>query len=262
MPKIPEVKKFLVKIKQDNEPETEADQQIRVRMRMYVDVIANIENRIVYLMELLADEDSKLKQMSELELCYINIRKICELLSISCVIARGNFRDLENTSVFDEYKAGKILADIGKKHKDFFHFPTFQGESEKNPNLTDDCYVPMDESYLRSSYRRTHKYLHVGSLKNILKNREKATQDYEDDYQFINTFLNKTIVLLQNHRIKLENDKYIFCGFSQLNRDGLGGYIMVSDRVPEIMPPRLPEDFWTAKSEFPDIEISSENFKK
>ena len=64
-----------------------------------------------------------LHQIVEVEICYVQYRKICELIALACLTAHDDILSLQTKTLLGETKPSKIFAKIESIHPRFFPVP-------------------------------------------------------------------------------------------------------------------------------------------
>jgi hypothetical protein len=148
------------------------------------------------------------------EYCFLQLRLICELIALGCIIAH---RDISASRKFrKEHSAERIMNQLGRLQLDFFPLPivlkplTLTFSVLEFPNET-----TLTKSELLKLYGRCGDILHRGHLGNFFTGgRLSETNTYDE----INEWKRKIISLLFNHRIMLAKTKsIIICTFDDGN---------------------------------------------
>ena len=135
---------------------------------------------------------------------YLHLRKICELLALSALLLH-NCDDLDDpVGKMDEYAADKLINLVSKINPDGFPRPVSVGsiiEQTETIYLRDDNYI-FDGNDLKSLYRGCGDLMHVGTLTDILKFRQR-----EVNQDFILSWCDKLIKGLGTHAIGFPDGK-------------------------------------------------------
>lgn len=104
------------------------------------------------------------------EFCYLQLRMLCELLALSCLVAHGDIAALQSHKIGKAYSADEILDRMEKLRPHFYPSPITQ---EPDPTtggwlMTGINPSPLPKEELLSLYAKTHRHLHRGSLKKML----------------------------------------------------------------------------------------------
>lgn len=138
------------------------------------------------------------------EFCFLQLRMICELIALGCLVAHGDIRQTHTNKLEKEYAADRILNILSKLHPHFYPTPARRIDDGKNgsPHIEathdKDC---LSQSELPLLYARCGQALHRGSMKRILSAREPERFNYPE----INKWTTKIVSLLDMHIIVLHD---------------------------------------------------------
>lgn len=170
---------------------------------------ANLMEEARYRVEAMNDALSgrlKLPDMILEEFIYLQLRLLCEIIALGCLIAAGNFTQAQLTKLRDEYDADTIIKSLAPLSDTFFPDPIrieVRPPSPGNPKGSVHISKAPDGSFLTkdkllSLYGRTGNYLHRGRLKRLQSrppytavNLASATADAR-----------KMLGLIDQHRIR------------------------------------------------------------
>lgn len=142
------------------------------------------------------------------ESCFLQLRMICELMALGCLVAHGDL-SVKKTALHTKYQADFIMNELLKIHNDFYPHPvTVTTMPDKSAHLEDikDGYLTRSE--LTKLYAQCGGNLHKGSFKRLLS-EHKPDQGKQDFAEIVN-WTNKIIRLLNNHRIALLDKKSLY----------------------------------------------------
>jgi hypothetical protein len=148
------------------------------------------------------------------ELCYLQLRMICECIALSCLIAHGDISDITIDEFINNYQADDIIKKLELLHSEFFPKPrmlTFTPPNETFPagnvDMTDKVSPPsLTKSELLSLYGRCGEYLHRARVRSIEQRPPYTTANFQP----IVEWNNKIVSLLDTHAIySKNNDKYL-----------------------------------------------------
>jgi len=146
------------------------------------------------------------------EFCYLQLRMLCELVALSCLVAHGDMGSLQSHKVGKTYSADEILDRLSKLRPHFYPFPIRQIPSQKGPQRYDVQGVdpsPLPKEDLLALYGKTHRYLHRGSLKKMLSMETHI--DMNVNLPEIIGWAQKLNDLLSNHIIAISEKHIILC---------------------------------------------------
>lgn len=132
------------------------------------------------------------------EFCYLQLRMICELIAMGCLVAHGDIT--EANKLQKEYAADKIMNALEGLHQDFYPKP--HKEMRTGPNSFH--LQPLESGFMTkpeliSLYRRCGEMLHRGTLRKLLS----AKTPIQVDFPEIGQTLDKIHALLNGHRLAL-----------------------------------------------------------
>lgn len=148
------------------------------------------------------------------ELCYLQLRMICEIIAVGCLIIHGQMSAIKS-DLLKTYKADWIMSEMAKLHPKFFPAPLENKDADTNPPSwiykTTGFLTRADLATLWNKHAGSR--LHRGNARNILKN-DKALEFTE-----IRQWRDKIVNLLNRHTISSPDDQYI-CYFIMDNGKG------------------------------------------
>lgn len=152
----------------------------------------------------------KLNPILTQELCYLQLRMICECIALSCLVAHGDITDINLESFIGDYEADKIIRKLESLHDAFYPYPvkmTVTPPCDKYPtgnvDLEDKPAGFLTKIEFLSLYGRCGEHLHRGRLRTI-ENRPPYKQP---DFSDIVKGSNKITLLLDQHRIGSKDNK-------------------------------------------------------
>jgi len=155
------------------------------------------------------------------EFCYLQLRMMCELIALGCLIAHGDIQGASTSKILKEYSAERILKMLSELEPQFFPYPTSR---RRDPNKHNGWLIcgPRNADYttkeeLIALYRRTGEYLHRGSLKNFAPLGRVS----ENELQEITKAGQRLIHLMNEHSIILVGGRRVLiCALSQAELGG------------------------------------------
>ncbi|MGY8662276.1 hypothetical protein Q3C01_07895 [Bradyrhizobium sp. UFLA05-109] len=176
-----------------NEKATEVYRSILVEIKFRVEAIDLVLARKVPLRSRVAEE-----------LCFLQLRMICELIAIGCLIVHGDLSS-KHADLMKSYKADWIFNTLGKLHPKFFPVAL---EHEDAPS-TPPSWVHKKDGFLSRSElvslynQHAGTHLHRGSARNILKS------DRPLKFDEIRKWRDKIVGLLNRHIIVSPDEEHI-----------------------------------------------------
>ena len=173
-------------------------------MTTYRNLMQEIKFRSEAIDDILTDRLKPVRLRIAEEYCYLQLRLICEVLAIACLIVHGNLKP--KPKLFETYKADWIMSELGKLHPKFFPRPL---EVSARPDrafnfvdLTSDFLTKGELEKLWS--RHAGSVLHRGSAKSVLE--EKPSRP---DFQKIVQWREKLRALLSTHIIATPDEEWL-----------------------------------------------------
>jgi hypothetical protein len=137
------------------------------------------------------------------EFCFLQLRMLCELIALGCLVAHGDIKNIGNLR--KAYEADKIIRRLQQLHQEFY--PRAARQTKAGPALYDA--VILEEGFLTKQelvklYVKCGNILHRGTAKRFL-----PRQYGETDFREIATWKKKIEVLLGYHVIFMLDNKTI-----------------------------------------------------
>lgn len=149
------------------------------------------------------------------EFCYLQLRFLCELIALSCLVAHGDITFLQPHKLGKSYSADEIL-DRMSKLRPHFYPNAVKARTEILPNGQKHVHVvdvspsPLPREELVRLYAKTHKHLHRGSLKKLISTDDLI--DMKLDVPEIVGWAQKMADLLSSHIIAINDKQILVCG--------------------------------------------------
>lgn len=141
------------------------------------------------------------------EFAYLQLRLICETISLGCLIAHGEIEATKTNKLQTEWAADKILNRLGKLHADFYPHPHTM--KQLGPGRFHLDWVRegfMTRAELVSTWHKCAGLLHRGTAKSLLK----PENDFPYSFADIDQSMRKIATLLKVHRLALFDGKTQF----------------------------------------------------
>jgi hypothetical protein len=187
---------------------------------LYAGLLTEMRGRRLVLSQILecqrAGVPNRLADFAALELCYLQLRMLCELVALGCLAAHGDIPDARTSRLLNEYKADVILNALEKLHHEFYPIPFRQVPPPPGTDI--NAIEDINDNYLTKPdllklYYECGNHLHRGSTSRI-------SPLTSFDFQRINGWHDKMLTLLKSHRIRLiDQDFELWC---LLNHDNTG----------------------------------------
>ena len=145
------------------------------------------------------------------EFCWLQLRMLCELVALSCLVAHGDMKALQSHKVGRAYSADEIIDRLTKLRPHFY--PQAIKEIGRATGRQVDMEVinpqPLSKEDLLSLYGKTHRYVHRGSLKRMLS--MDTPIDMHVNIPEIIGWAQKINDLLSHHVIAVSESHLIIC---------------------------------------------------
>lgn len=150
------------------------------------------------------------------EFCYLQIRFICELIALGCLVIHGDIQN-NNKKINKEWHARDLIKQLEKLHPDFFPFPTnqilnSQGKVERWEDIKDGFFSKKD---LIETYGMLGNRLHRGNLKNLISGK-----NYEISFDEIHKIATNIRNLLSHHNIQMIDPNFMIVTSMETGEDG------------------------------------------
>ena len=143
------------------------------------------------------------------EFCYLQLRLLCELIALSCLVAHGDIKRLQSHHTGRAYSADDILKKITELRPHFYPFACRQIKEDGLMHLVAIDPSPLSKGDLLALYGKTHKFLHRGSLKKLLSSSTPI--DMSINLPEIVGWAQRINDLLSVHTIAISSDHLIIC---------------------------------------------------
>jgi hypothetical protein len=154
------------------------------------------------------------------EFCYLQLRMLCELIALSCLVAHGDITFLQPHKLGKSYSANDILERLARLREHFYPLAIIQTFTPGPPRGFSIAVVepsPLPKEELLKLYADTHKYLHRGSLKKMLS--MDTPIDITINMPDIVRWAQKINGLLSAHVITISAQKLLLCSLRNKDDD-------------------------------------------
>jgi hypothetical protein len=137
------------------------------------------------------------------ESAYLQLRMLCELIALGCLIAHGDLT--ARSKLKKTYEASKIIKHLERLHPEFYPRAATQtkaGPDEFDAILRNDGFLTKKE--LLKLYAKSGAVLHRGSLGGLFSNRK-----YDADLADLKAWKDKIEVLLGYHAMFMLDDETV-----------------------------------------------------
>jgi hypothetical protein len=132
------------------------------------------------------------------ELAYLQLRLICELIALACLMMHGDIEDTQTSKIQNRYEADWILKVLGKLHPEFYPKPVSVSVTADGVIEAHEIKEFLTRDNLEKLYYRCAEILHRGSLKSIFNDESRKIDMNEiyGAYEMIKALLNYHFISL------------------------------------------------------------------
>ena len=180
-------------------------------VKLYTSLMEEIKIRI-HTINTLAGGPTELMPIIVQEICFLQLRLICELIALGCLAAHGDIKATEASKFRKEYSADKILTQLQGLHSDFYPFPTRDITPPGKGGSVIQLELLKDGNFLKKFellklYGQTGNHLHRGSMKKLLSPSTPINSSYSE----ISKWAIKIVDLLEFHTISRLSGNPLVC---------------------------------------------------
>jgi hypothetical protein len=138
--------------------------------------------------------------MANFELCYVELRKICEVFALACLAAHGDIAGVRSKLMQKSYNADQIIKQLDRLHPTFYPIPSEQTLDPVSQRPISVSAIKTDfltKEDLFALYGECGNYLHRGTIRQLLTKWEPSL-----DFERISRWIGKIIRLLNHHQIR------------------------------------------------------------
>jgi hypothetical protein len=140
------------------------------------------------------------------EFCYLQLRMICELVALGCLVAHGDIQATQKMSLQKEWSAETIIKALADLHPDFFPL-AYKQKAEDGGFELEFIHPPvMTKDELLNLYGRCGGVLHRGTVKKLLKQHIPVQLNHAE----ITAIAQKLVDLLSMHSVVMLGGKTVF----------------------------------------------------
>lgn len=135
-------------------------------IRTYASILDEVRVRILGINTIVSGT-STLPPWVTAELGYTQLRMLCELVALGCLVAHGDIKETKDSRFRKEYKADNIIKQLEKLHPDFYPHPvecTFPNGGIHMERVETGFLTKLDLLVL---YHECGEHLHRGHLARI-----------------------------------------------------------------------------------------------
>jgi hypothetical protein len=156
------------------------------------------------------------------EYCFLQLRMLCELIALGCLVAHGDIEETKSSSLQKAYRAGEIVKRLEKLHPNFYPSPRKLVFSPEHVHLSDYDREFLSKSDLITLYGKCGDALHKGNLRQLLDPKNQPPAEFRDIQEWGQKILN----LLSVHLVSRREGKFHL--LVVLEASQTGGNVLVS----------------------------------
>jgi hypothetical protein len=191
-------------------------------LQLYMELMEEVKARAASINTLTNDQRGIPSPMVR-EYCYLQLRMLCELIALGCLVAHGDIVASSPASLRKAYDPAEILQHLESLHPDFYPVPVIPiqtAEGWRFDHYDDRPFLAKRD--LRALWSRCGSVLHRGNLRKLIGPKTPVQRDFADVAEGGQKVLN----LLSAHRIIRLGGRVTFIAFLQV--DQLGGAVQVA----------------------------------
>jgi hypothetical protein len=179
------------------------------RLTLYADLMEELKARLVAIEFAISGRTGYPPPIVR-ELCYLQLRMLCELIALASLVAHGDVSSLHSHKLGKAYSADDILHRMEKLKPHFFPVACRQKQIRQGAFELEAIHPsPLPKSDLLKLYGKTHRHLHRGTLKAMMAN--PAGIDSNLNQKEITEWATRINQLLRVHSIAIDDDNMVLC---------------------------------------------------
>jgi hypothetical protein len=157
------------------------------------------------------------------EYCYLQLRMLCELVALGCLVAHGDILARSSKSLRLAYAPAEIIRHLEVLHPDFYPVPVVPRQTVQGFHLGDYDDRPfLTKNDCVALWGKCGNVLHRGSLKKLIGPKSPVQRNFKG----VEGWAQKVLNLLSAHRIVRLGGRTVFVAL--LRVDQLGGAAQVA----------------------------------
>lgn len=183
----------------------------------YANILDEARTRILGINTILSGT-STLPAWITAELVYMQLRMLCELVAVGCLVAHGDIDATKDGKLPKQYAADHIIKSLENLHSNFYPRPVICDFSPGSIHIerVELGFLTKDE--LLKLYYECNDHLHRGSLAKIYHpSNPKQPPQVERAIEWAGKF---SVLLSQHHIASFTNKKHFLCFLSHHQANG------------------------------------------
>jgi hypothetical protein len=186
--------------------------KLKAEHQIYADLMDEARIRIQALERAIDERDAWAPRMLQ-EFCYLQLRMLCETITLGCMVAHG---DVTGKNILKKYEPNVMLGRLESLNPDFFP-KGVRFRFQPGGVQMDDYLVPqLTKDELIKLWNISGAFLHRGSAKRVL---DEPRTGPDVDLDAVIAWMKKIGALLDNHFISSADRKTHICA-GLLNEQG------------------------------------------
>ena len=180
------------------------------RIYLYAELLEEAKARIT-IIENVLNGRGDFHPVVKREFCFLQLRMLCELIALGCLVAHGDITALRLHQVRKNYKADEIIKQLEKLRAYFYPVSVVQnrtGPANFQLTIKDDTQLFPKEALLEL-YRLTHRYVHRGSLRALMSMEESI--DTKFDPNEVLSWAQRITSHLEIHVMAISDTRLLSC---------------------------------------------------
>jgi hypothetical protein len=139
----------------------------------------------------------------------LQIRMVCEIIALSCLVAHGELVSKSRPTLRKEYAPGQIFMQLEKLHPDFYPTP-FKPVYTNDVNLFGEYDGPpfLSKDEVSQTWSKCGNVLHRGNLKGLIREKTPTQARFKE----LENWCRKILNLLNTHYTRTVDDQwFILC---------------------------------------------------
>jgi hypothetical protein len=167
---------------------------------VYIDLMVEIKDRVNVIERAVNRRYVELPAFAAHDLCHVQLRLICELIAMGCLIAHGDIEATQSSKLQKEWQPSKILSALEALHPSFYPRPVrrdldAQFQAMRLHDVTSGFLTKED---LIKLWDKCGSHLHRGTIKSLMSINDAYTSS---DMNEIGGWVQKIVSLLREHVI-------------------------------------------------------------
>jgi len=147
---------------------------------------------------------SRLQPPFVVEFSYLQIRMICELVALGCLVAHGDLK--QSSALRKQWSADEIMKQLENLHPQFYPYAIVQTKTAAGFHIHRHDPQPLPKADFLRLYGKLGDMLHRGSIKKLMK----QNMPHQTQFPTVMAKLQKLVDMLSNHVIVMRSGKEMF----------------------------------------------------